>query len=223
MLSAFILILSFFINPGSSHGQVEDSFKASLDNFMKKNFSRYESYEYNVLQLPVDYKQIEIIEDRDFDFNGSMVYIPVKIVNKNGRSIKSVITVKLKLFKNVLVSTKSIERNENFSLSDVVLKKMDITQIKGTALDSLQGIEAYRNRAFLKAGEPVIKENIELKPIINPGDLVEAKYTVGNVVVVLDAFSEQEGIPGGIIEIISKDKKRYKAKIIDSHNVTIIE
>ena len=43
------------------------------------------------------------------------------------------------------------------------------------------------------------------------------------MVVTFDAFSRQDGIPGGVITIISKDKKQYKAKVVDSHNVTIIE
>ena len=216
MFSFILIIASLFTNNG-------DSLKADLGKYLQKNLSQFESFDYKVLQIPVDYKNIEIIKDRDFDLCGDLVYVPVQVVTKDGRAIRSIITIRVKLYKNILVTVKEIERNQNFSIADVELKKTDITQIQGSPLTSRKGIGVYRSKIFLKQGSPVLEENIEPKPIILTGDKVEAKLTAGSVVVSFDAFSRQDGIPGGIITIMSKDKKQYKAKVIDSLNVTIIE
>ncbi|MDR3627339.1 MAG: flagellar basal body P-ring formation chaperone FlgA [Ignavibacteriaceae bacterium] len=194
-----------------------------MDKYLKKNLSQYESFDYNILQNRSEFKIIKIIEDREFSLNGNLVYVPVEGIAKDGRAIKSIITIRVKLYKSILVTAKQLERAEVFTPADFVLKKMDITQIKGTTLTSVKGIDTYRARIILRQGEPVIEENIERKPVILSGDKVEAKLTSGSVVVSFDAFSRQDGIPGGIITIISKDKKQYKAKVIDSQNVTIIE
>jgi flagella basal body P-ring formation protein FlgA len=216
MFSFILIISSLFIHNG-------DSLKTDLDNYLKKNLSQFESFDYKVLQIPVDYIKIEIIEDIDFNLCGNLIYIPVQIITKGGRAIKEIVTVRVKLYKNILIVSKQIEKNQNFNTSDVELKKTDITQIKGSPLTSTKGIEAFRTKIFLKQGAPVIQENIEPRPIILTGDKIEAKLTTGNVIVSFDAFSRQDGIPGNTITIISKDKKQYKAKVIDSLNVTIIE
>jgi flagella basal body P-ring formation protein FlgA len=137
--------------------------------------------------------------------------------------IKSIVTLQVKLYKNILVTVRQIEKNQNFTTSDIELKKTDITQIKGSTLSSIKGISNYRSKILLKLGVPVIEENIEPKPIILTGDKIEAKLTAGDVVISFDAFSRQDGIPGSTITIISKDNKQYKAKVIDSLNVNIIE
>lgn len=216
MFSLVLIIMSLFVHSG-------DSLKADMDKYLKKNLSQYESFDYNILQNRSEFKIIKIIEDREFSLNGNLVYVPVEGIAKDGRAIKSIITIRVKLYKSILVTAKQLERAEVFTPADFVLKKMDITQIKGTTLTSVKGIDTYRARIILRQGEPVIEENIERKPVILSGDKVEAKLTSGSVVVSFDAFSRQDGIPGGIITIISKDKKQYKAKVIDSQNVTIIE
>jgi flagella basal body P-ring formation protein FlgA len=216
MFSFILLISSIFIHTG-------DSLNTDLDKYLKKNLNQYESFDFKVLQIPVDYQNIKIIENIDFDLCGNLVYVPVEVLTKSGRAIKSIVTVRVKLYKNILVTARQIEKNQNFDTSDVELKKIDITQIKGSPLTSIKEIGTYRSRISLLQGEPVIEENIEPKPIILTGDKIEAKLTSGEVVISFDAFSRQDGIPGSIITIISKDNKQYKAKVIDSLNVNIIE
>jgi flagella basal body P-ring formation protein FlgA len=208
--------MSLFAHPG-------DSVKTDMDKYLKKNLSQYESFEYSVLQNRSEFKTIKIIEDREFSLNGNLVYVPVEGITKDGRSVKSIITIRVKLYKSILVAAKQLERAQVFTPADFVLRKMDITQIKGTTLTSVKGIDTFRARIILRQGEPVIVENIEPKPIILTGDKVEAKLTSGSVVVSFDVFSRQDGIPGCVITVISKDKKQYKAKVIDSQNVTIVE
>jgi flagella basal body P-ring formation protein FlgA len=216
MFSFILIISSFFIHNG-------DSLKTDVDNYLKKNLSKYESFDYKVLEIPSDFKQIEIIENKDFNLCGNLVYIPVNIVTKSGRAVKSIVRVRVKLYKSILVTARRIERNKNLNVSDVVLRKTDITEIQGSFRTNANGIESFRTKILLKQGDPVIEENIEPKPIILTGDKIEAKLTSGSVLISFDAFSKQDGIPGGTITIMSKDKKQYKAKVIDSVNVNVIE
>ena len=216
MFSIILLISAFFVNSG-------DSLKTDLDKYLKKNLTQFESFDYKVVQIPSDYRKLEIMQDRDFNLCGNVVYVPVDLITKTGRAIKSTITVSVKLYKNILVASRQIQKNQSLSLSEVELRKIDITQIKGSILRSLKGIDSFRAKIFLKSGEPILEEYIEPKPIILTGDKIEARLTTGSVDVSFDAFSRQDGIPGSIITIISKDKRQYRAKVVDSLNVTIIE
>ena len=216
MLSILLSILTFLFTPNNS-------FKNELNGYLKKNLPQYESIDFQVLQMPEAFKKIEIIQDVDFNYNGSFVYVPVRITDKDGRVLKSILSVKLNLYQKVFTAVKSIDRDESLTTSDFVLKKMDVTKIFGTPLTSLNDIGLYRSNTFLKAGDAITKENIELKPVIKPGDRIEAEYKSGSVSITFEAFSRQEGIPGETISIITKDKKLFKAKVINSQVVNIIE
>jgi flagella basal body P-ring formation protein FlgA len=216
MFSIILLISAFFVNSG-------DSLKTDLDKYLKKNLTQFESFDYKVVQIPSDCRKLEIMQDRDFNLCGNVVYVPIDLITKTGRAIKSTITVSVKLYKNILVTSRQIQKNQGLSHSDVELRKMDVTQIKGSTLGSTKGIESFRTKIFLKSGEPILEEYIEPRPIILTGDKIEAKLTTGRVDVSFDAFSRQDGIPGSTITIISKDKRQYRAKVVDSLNVTIIE
>ena len=216
MKTALLILLSFLI-------QADSSFKSELDNYLKKNLTGYKGYEYEILQMPGSYKKIELLEPEEFNLSGNLIYIPVKLIAKSGRTVKSILTVRLKLYKNVLAAAKQIGRREKLSANDFKLKKVDAAQIKGTPLSSLSEIGSLRSKTIIKQGEVVIKEMLEPVPVINIGDPVNAKYVSGNVIVSFEAFSRQEGIAGETITVITKDKKQFKAKVIDSNNVNIIE
>ena len=216
MLSILVAILSFLIIPNNS-------FRNELDGYLKKNLPQYESIDYKILQMPESYKKIEIIKDRNFNFSGNLVYVPVKITGKDGRILRSIISVKLSLYEKVLTAVKPIDRDEHLAAADFVLKRMDVSQILGSPVTSLKEIELYRSKTYLNLGDIITEENIELKPVINPGDRVEAEYRSGSVSISFEAFSRQEGIPGETISIITKDKKLFKAKVINSQIVNIIE
>lgn len=216
MRLVILFILSLLINSNNS-------FKSDLDNYLKKNLSEYQDYKYEILRLPESYKKIELLKPNEFNLSGNMIYIPVQVVEKSGRIFRSILSVRLKLYKDVAVAVKKINRKENLVESDFVLKKEDITKIKGTPVYSLRGIDSFRSSITIKPGDIVVKQMIEQIPVVKIGDELNAEYISGNVMVTLDVFARQEGVTGQIITVITKDKKLFKAKVINSKNVIIIE
>jgi flagella basal body P-ring formation protein FlgA len=210
----FILSIAFNTN---------NSFKGELDNYLKKNLTEYQDYKYEIIQLPSSYKEIELLKPNDFNLSGNMIYVPVQIIDKNGRKFRSILSVKLKLYKNVLVAVKKINRKTDLKENDFTYKKEDITRIKGFPVYSIKGINLLRSKVLIKPGDVLIKQMTEKIPVIKIGDVLNAKYISGSVVISLKVFSRQEGTTGGIITVITSDKKLFKAKIIDSKNVIIIE
>ncbi len=215
---AFVFIILSFIVQG------KNSFNDDLNNYIKKNLSGlFADYKYEVLHMPKSYEKIELLKTDDFNLTGNMIYVPVKIYQKNSRVIESILSVKLKLFKEVLVSLRDIKTREKITDKDYCSKKIDISNMNETPLCSAKEIADLRSSQFINAGEVLTKENTEPIPIIKAGDPVEAKYVDGNVMINFDALSRQDGILGETIMIISKDKKIFKAKVIDAKDVLIIE
>lgn len=216
MKALIIFILSVLINSSSS-------FKSELENYLNKNLSGYTDYKYEILQMPESYKKIELLKPDNFNLSGNMIYVPVRIVNKSGRIFRSILSVRLKLYRDVVVAVKQIHKKENLIESDFALKKKDITKISGTPLYSLKDISSFRSIVNIRPGDVIIKQIIQQIPVVNIGDRLHAEYTYGNVVVTMDVYARQEGVVGQVISVVTSDKKFFKAKIINSKNVIIIE
>lgn len=216
MSTVLLFIFSILFQQGTK-------FESQLANYMNKNLSSYQNFEYEIVQIPDSYKNIELLKPNDFNLSGDMVYLPVRIEKKDGRIIKSILTIKVKIFKNVLIAGRQIDRKEKLNAGDFIDKKMDITQIKGEPVYSPDNIETYRSKTVIKSGEALVSESLERIPVINVGDEINAKYVSGNVMVNFRVFARQEGVEGEIITVISKDKKLFKGKVIDSKTLNIVE
>lgn len=216
MLTAFLFILSILAQQGGS-------FKNELETYLKKNLPGYEDYKYEILQTPRSYKKMEIISKDDFNMSGNMIYLPVRLTGKDGRISKSILSIRLKLYKMVYVAVKTIKKDENLTAPDFALKKYDVANLNSKPVTSLKELDLYRSANFLNPGDALTKEDLELKPVILAGNPVDAEYKYGSVYISFEAISRQDGVPGEMITIITKDKKLYKAKVINSHDVNIIE
>ncbi len=203
--------------------QPAGSFKSELDSYLKKNLTGYDDYKYEILQMPADYKKMEIISKDDFNMSGNMIYLPVRMTGKDGRISRTILSIRLKLYKKIYVAVKTIQRDENLFATDFELKKFDVTRLNSKPVISLKDLSLYRSSNFMNAGDALTKDDLELKPVILAGDPVDAEYKYGSVFISFEAISRQDGAPGETITIITKNKKLFKAKVIDSHDVNIIE
>ncbi len=210
------MVFSIFAHTGGS-------LKSELDEYLKKNFSGYKEFQYEIVEMPENFKKASILKTNELNVSGNLAYVPVKVVTDDNRVTKTFITIRLKLFQEVLVAVKPIKSRETLTAGDFQLEKVDVTQVRGSAVKTLKGIETLRSKVSLRTGDVLVKEAVEAKPIINVGDQVNASVSSGSVYVSTEATARQEGLRGDIIQIITKDKKLFKAKIIDSKNVLIIE
>jgi len=216
MISLLLYIFSIMVQPGNS-------FKSELESYLRKNLSGYNDYKYEILQMPVSYKEIEIISKNDFNINGNMIYLPVKLVTKDGRVSRAILSIKLKLYRKIYVAVRAIQKNESLSTSEFELMNYDVTGLESKPLESLKELIMYRSKKLIKPGDPLTNDDIELKPVIISGNPINAIYRYGSVFISFEAFARQDGVPGETIAVITRDKKLFKAKVIDSHDVKIIE
>ncbi len=216
MLTVILFILSMLARQGGS-------FKNELEAYLKKNLSGFDNYKYEILQTPPACKKMEIISKDDFNLSGNMVYLPVRLIGKGGRISKTILSIRLSLYKKIYVAVKRIQRDRDLTASDFELKEYDVTKLNDKPVESLKEINSYRSNNFMNAGDALTKDDLALKPVIFAGDPVDAEYKYGSVFISFNAFSRQDGVPGETITIITKDKKLYKAKVINSHDVNIIE
>lgn len=199
-----------------------NDFRDSLKDYLTKQLSMYDSFDYEIMQMPKDYSSLSIVGGTALTLNKNIVSVPVLLVKENKKT-ESFIKVKLHLYKNVVTVRNKIRSRSDLNASDFEVKSLDVSLLKGIPFTSLEEISSFRTKIALNPGTILVREVLEAKPVIQSGDLVKASLTNGNVTVTIEANARQEGAPGEIIRVVTQNKKQYKAKVVDSSNVNILE
>ncbi len=215
MLMLFIYILSFITSVNELPREIK--------NRLEQEFSNYSRVEYEVIKAPKELNNIYFNENDDINVIGSSAYIPIYVFDKRGNKKRTTISVRVKIYEKVYISTKDIAKRDPINVSDFKLVEKDITALRGKIVTSLGDVIGARANRSIRKGDILTSESIERMPVIYPGDRVTAASIVGNVLISFNAISRQEGSIGDIIRIRTKDNDIYKAEVIDYKNVLIIE
>ena len=197
------------------------NFKSELNNYLNQKFNNYKNYEYTIVKFPKNYKKIEILKNDRLNVSGGFAYVPVKIISKNKRIVRSFITVHVKLFKQVLVANNPIKRFDSLEPSEFTSKIVDVSKVIGKLIIQPSILKNYRSKIEMKAGTILTSEIIEKTPIIKIGDHVKANYFSGNVAITLNAIARQDGVVGETITIMTDNSKQFRAKVVNSKQVII--
>ncbi|MGE5682173.1 MAG: flagellar basal body P-ring formation chaperone FlgA [Bacillota bacterium] len=202
-----------------------EPFKADLDSYLKEQLKSYERYDSEVISSPKlqPGEKLAIDTERQMKLAGNMAYVPVKIVHNSSRSSQSVISLRVKLFRNVFVAKTPVKYGQELKAADFELKLTDISQLRGTAIENLAEIHSAKTKNNIRQGDVLIKEVLMPLPVVRSGERISALFQRGNVVITLDATAKQDGSPGSTVRIQTPDGKFFRAKVIDANSVKIQE
>ncbi len=217
MLNLFNILL--FIAVGINHNT--DSI---ITKYLSEKLSSYNRFSYELVSpKTIDFSKVKIDESRKFKLNRDYGYLPVKIKTPRGKTNNSVLTVRLKLFKNVLVANRTISKSEYLSKSDFKVLEKEVSKLRDDPYTNLNNITGLRAKTVISS-EVVLQNNmIEQIPDILPGDRVDAIYSKGIVIVSFPAVSRSRGVVGDIIKIKRDDNRIFKARILNNNKVKIVE
>ena len=199
-----------------------NEFRDELKDYLTRQLTMYDSFDYEIMQMPKDYSSISIEQGTALNLNRNIVSVPVLLVKENKKS-ESLVKVKLHLYKKVVTVRNKIESKTDLNSSEFDLKTLDVSLLKGTPFFSLDEVSSFRTKIKLNSGSILIHEALEAKPVIKSGDLVKASLINGNVVISIEANARQEGAVGEVIRVVTQNKKQYRAKVVDQTNVNILE
>jgi flagella basal body P-ring formation protein FlgA len=198
-----------------------------LENYLSEMLKNYSRWEYEIVSYPKDLDdsncKYSVSKASEFKVSNSYCHIPVEIIKNGSIKLNSVITVKLKLYQNILVINREIKKGEQLSINFFDEKEMEIQQLNDEPFLMATDIEFYRSRISLKPGRILTKSMIDRLPTIKCGDKVSATLVKGLVSISFDAVSKEEGFKGDIIRIEGFDRRIFKAKVEDFNNVLIVE
>jgi flagella basal body P-ring formation protein FlgA len=198
-----------------------NSFDSQLKSYLDEKLKNFEKYEYQIIRAPKGYSKIEINDEKNFRLSKNYAYVPVRILDANRAESFSLLTVRVKLYRTVLVTNEKIERGQILSPLQFEKKLIDVSELEGRIAEN-EIVSISRSKVMINDRTVLLKEMIEPIPIINSGDKVILHSGRNGVDITVDAVSRQDGCVGDVISVQS-NSKIYKAKVIDKFNLTLVE
>lgn len=199
------------------------NFNVLLKKYLDEKLNSYAKYEYQIIQAPKNYSRIEISDDRKPRLDKNYFYLPVKIYDHKNLASVSLLTIRVKLYKNVFFASREIRRNENLLPNMFEVKMADVSLYGDNVINVTENLSNYRSRVLVKTGSMLSEEMIERVPAVNRGDKIILHTGGLGVDVSIDVIARQDGCVGDVISVYSNGNKLYKGKIVDKSNLTLVE
>lgn len=202
---------------------------SELNTYLASKLTEFKRYEYEIVSIPksiesIDDQKVVFNKEREFKLNYGLAHIPVKVKVNDKQFTSSYITVRLKLYDDVLVSVKKIKNGSTLSKADFVLEEREITRLRYKPIKSWDKINTYRASRNIRKDVILIEYMAETIPDIEIGDKVYAYSTIGSVTVSFPVTTRQEGRVGEVIRVVRNDDNRmFKAEVVEKGKLKIVE
>lgn len=198
--------------------------KIDIANYLQEGLPGYNRIEYSIISpKKVNFGKCTIDSSRDLKVEGSYAYLPVKFFGNAQNSKNSLITLKLKLYKNVLQNNKTIDKRENLDPNYFNIVEKEVTSLRFQPVDVSAALINYRAKFRIAENSILQKSMIENIPDIRVGDRVTAVFNNNSVSVTFAVTARTSGEAGKIIKVKRDDKKLFKALVVNNTTVKIIE
>ncbi len=215
MKSILLILFSFlFVSQNSIENELRD--------YLLKRFSDCEKLEYEIASN-IKLSTIEGIDySREYSVNKNIVTIPV-LLRKNQSTANSYLSVKIKLYKTVLVAAENIDRNEILFNNNFRKEVKDVSILNGTPISELDNNSGLVSKLYIRQGSVLLREMTEGVPDIEINQRITLHAGKNGVDISLDVTTREKGFIGDIIRVVTPENKILRAKIIDKNNVVIEE
>jgi flagella basal body P-ring formation protein FlgA len=197
-------------------------FDAQLKNYLDAKLKSYSKYEYQVMSLPKSYARVEIKDNKEFRINKNYAYIPISVYDKDNFVSSSLLTVRLKLFKEVWVAQSKIEKNVNLTPAMFLVKEENVAVVAGNVFDVSGNLRSVRSKINIREGSVLTQEMVKAIPVVKNGEKLTMHSGKNGVDVSIDVVSRNEGCVGDLINV-QGGSTVYKARIIDKSNLMLEE
>lgn len=197
----------------------------SLESSIKEYFSgKFPESKMEIISLdmPANSTVIEINKDLPVKKNKNFGYVPLKC-KKNDRIINQFASIKFIELKNVMISTRDIKIGEQLSEENMQLVSKDVSLLTGNFLPFATSLQKFESTQFIKKGSIVCQDMTRKIPVVKSGDQLDAYLNNGSVTVNFSVNAKNNGAVGEVITVVNNKNKNFKARIIDTRNVEIIQ
>ena len=173
------------------------------------------------MKLPAGRVSFEVIAPERWEgYGNASVALIVRVDDQVKRNIT--VLVEVEALAEMVVATRTLERGEVLTASDLVLARRDLSQVQGRFLKSTEDAVGLRVKSAIRANSPVRGDYLERVPIVKSGQMVT--ILVENEVVRITASGRAKGsgaLGDSIMVQNLSSQKDVAARVLDATTVRV--
>ena len=206
--------------------EIKSQIAAQLENIYKKNTNadvqvKITATPFAELQLPDGKISYKIVQGADKIVPRDIKRVDVYVNNAFVKTLN--LPAQTSVYKDVLVASDFINREQAITKETTVVKKIDVSQkIDYVLSDKVLNKDMSAKKAFQK-GEIIDKRFVKIKPDVERNGEVRIFFVSnGAVMVTIDGTAMADGMTGDYISVENKNyKKVYTGKVIGENRVLV--
>lgn len=226
--TALILIIS---NLGVNAQMVSSSdVKTSVAKILETNYNKMTNGEVEVkvsatpfaqLQLPDGKVSYKVVSGGDKILPRDIKRIDVYVNNAFVKTLN--LPVQTIVYKDVLVASDFINREQAVTNECTTVKRMDVSMKMDYVLDSKMLAKEMTTKKTFQKGEVIDKRFVKMRPDVQRNGEVRIFFVSnGDVMVTIDGTAMADGMTGDYINVENKNyKKVYNGKVIGENRVLV--
>jgi len=131
------------------------------------------------------------------------------------------VTVKIRTFQNVLVSTQTVQPHSEIVPEQVTIIRTESTDMQNPVTDLSQLKNKWTSR-WLQSGKALTLDMFDDEPIVKRGDDVLIVFKTRNIVVHEQGSALQDGKMNDVIKITNEYKDNLRARVIGKGEVALM-
>lgn len=136
---------------------------------------------------------------------------------------KTSVIFKVRVFENVVVAKRKIERHKRINKEDLFIGKREITGIQGSSFSSTDDLTDKVAVRTILPNTIITEKEVETPPTVKRGDVVKLFIEADNFNIVTKGLAQETGRTGEVIKVKNlSSKKILYGKIVDPERVQII-
>lgn len=226
--TALILIIS---NLGVNAQMVSSAdVKTSVAKILETNYNKMTNGEVEVkvsatpfaqLQLPDGKVSYKVVSGGDKILPRDIKRVDVYVNNAFVKTLN--LPVQTIVYKDVLVASDFINREQSVTNECTTVKRMDVSMKMDYVLDSKMLAKEMTTKKAFQKGEVIDKRFVKMRPDVQRNGEVRIFFVSnGDVMVTIDGTAMADGMTGDYINVENKNyKKVYNGKVIGENRVLV--
>jgi len=172
------------------------------------------------LLLPAGKIAWQVVPQPHTDFLGNT---PLRVIlSASGEKKEIWVNVDIRVYVPVVTARHPIARLSEIDANDVAVERKNLAGMHSDYFSSIKDLVGTRSRSFIRVGEPIRKNQVEIPPVVRRGDLVTLEVENSLLRIIARGKVLENGIPGALVRVQNiASKKEVYGKVVDAGTVRI--
>ncbi len=149
--------------------------------------------------------------------------LPVEIVVQGHAVGRSIVSLRIRRYGVVFVTSRQLDRHAPLSDADIVSRRIETTLMPADFITDKEQLRRKRTTRILAAGTVLRESNVETIPLVNQNDLVTLVIRTGAVRLFTQAVAKGDGREGDFVTVqTSATRQKIRARVASEKTVELL-